>query len=209
MQCPRCQHENPPGVKFCGECAAPLAATCLSCGAANPPENKFCGHCAAPIRANDSQVRRSGLVYAEIPRREDPNLQDRPRRRTQAGDRPLLRPRRLHWPGRAHRRRKDARSRQPCPKIHARRGTDRRRRRSTRRGGGGVRRGYGHRHRVGGSGGRVRGVPAGGDGGQEGGGHRARAGPLPKVHRAPWWEHLGTEPAGRGLDVHVHVPRRQ
>ncbi len=50
MQCPRCQHENPPGTKFCGECAAPLAATCSSCGAANPPENKFCGQCAAPLR---------------------------------------------------------------------------------------------------------------------------------------------------------------
>jgi class 3 adenylate cyclase len=50
MQCPRCQHENPPGMKFCGECAAPLASTCPSCGAANPPENKFCGQCAAPLR---------------------------------------------------------------------------------------------------------------------------------------------------------------
>ncbi len=28
MQCPRCQHENPPGMKFCGECAASLASTC-------------------------------------------------------------------------------------------------------------------------------------------------------------------------------------
>jgi len=50
MQCPQCQHENPPGMKFCGECAAPLAANCPSCGAANPPENKFCGQCAAPLR---------------------------------------------------------------------------------------------------------------------------------------------------------------
>jgi len=50
MQCPRCQHENPQGMKFCGECAAPLASTCPSCGAANPPENKFCGQCAAPLR---------------------------------------------------------------------------------------------------------------------------------------------------------------
>jgi class 3 adenylate cyclase len=50
MQCPRCQHENPPGMKFCGECAAPLAAVCPSCGAGNPPENKFCGHCATPLR---------------------------------------------------------------------------------------------------------------------------------------------------------------
>ena len=50
MQCSRCQHENPTGMKFCGECAAPLAATCPFCGAANPPQNKFCGQCAAPIR---------------------------------------------------------------------------------------------------------------------------------------------------------------
>jgi class 3 adenylate cyclase len=50
MQCPLCQHQNPTGIKFCGECAAPLAATCPSCGAANPPENKFCGQCAAHLR---------------------------------------------------------------------------------------------------------------------------------------------------------------
>jgi class 3 adenylate cyclase/tetratricopeptide (TPR) repeat protein len=37
-------------MKFCGECAAPLASTCPSCGAANPPENKFCGQCATPLR---------------------------------------------------------------------------------------------------------------------------------------------------------------
>ena len=50
MQCPRCQHENSTGTKFCGECAAPLASTCPSCGAGNPFENKFCGQCAAPLR---------------------------------------------------------------------------------------------------------------------------------------------------------------
>ena len=50
MQCPRCQHENPPGMKFCGECAAPLSSMCQSCGAANPPGHKFCGQCAAPLR---------------------------------------------------------------------------------------------------------------------------------------------------------------
>ena len=50
MQCPRCQHENSTGMKFCGECAAPLGSTCPSCGAGNPPENKFCGQCAAPLR---------------------------------------------------------------------------------------------------------------------------------------------------------------
>ena len=49
MKCPRCHHENLTGMKFCGQCAAPLASTCPSCGAANPPENKFCGQCAAPL----------------------------------------------------------------------------------------------------------------------------------------------------------------
>jgi len=50
MRCPRCQHD-PPGMKFCGECAAPLASVCAACGAANPPDNKFCGQCAASLRA--------------------------------------------------------------------------------------------------------------------------------------------------------------
>jgi len=51
MRCPRCQHDNPPRTKFCGECAAPLASVCAACGAANPAENKFCGQCAAPLGA--------------------------------------------------------------------------------------------------------------------------------------------------------------
>ena len=49
MKCPSCQAENPPGMRFCGQCAAPLAAVCPSCGSANPPGNKFCGQCAAPL----------------------------------------------------------------------------------------------------------------------------------------------------------------
>src|SRR5436309_5442363 len=49
MTCPRCKAENPPGTRFCGQCAAPLASLCPSCGASNPPENKFCGQCAAPL----------------------------------------------------------------------------------------------------------------------------------------------------------------
>src|SRR3989441_6339200 len=49
VQCPRCQLENPAGVKFCGECGAPLALLCSSCRASNPPGNKFCGECGAPL----------------------------------------------------------------------------------------------------------------------------------------------------------------
>jgi class 3 adenylate cyclase/tetratricopeptide (TPR) repeat protein len=49
MKCPRCQHENPSGVKFCGECGARLELLCPSCRAANPPTNKFCNDCGAPL----------------------------------------------------------------------------------------------------------------------------------------------------------------
>jgi class 3 adenylate cyclase/tetratricopeptide (TPR) repeat protein len=49
MRCPRCDAENPAGMKFCGQCAAPLASLCPSCGTANPPGNRFCGQCAVPL----------------------------------------------------------------------------------------------------------------------------------------------------------------
>ena len=49
MNCPRCQHDNPAGVKFCGECGARLESVCASCSAANPPGNKFCGECGASL----------------------------------------------------------------------------------------------------------------------------------------------------------------
>ncbi len=49
MKCSRCQAENPPGTRFCGQCGAPLAAVCPSCGTSNPAENKFCGQCATPL----------------------------------------------------------------------------------------------------------------------------------------------------------------
>src|SRR5436309_3472279 len=51
MRCPQCAHENPQGVKFCGECGARLQALCPACGVANPPANKFCGECGAPMTA--------------------------------------------------------------------------------------------------------------------------------------------------------------
>ena len=49
MKCSHCQHENPSGVKFCGECGARLESVCAACGAANPQENKFCGQCGASL----------------------------------------------------------------------------------------------------------------------------------------------------------------
>jgi len=48
MKCPRCEHENEVGAKFCEECAAPLARTCTNCGRALSPRAKFCPECAHP-----------------------------------------------------------------------------------------------------------------------------------------------------------------
>ena len=48
MQCPRCQHENEAGAKFCEECAAPLARACAKCGRTLSPTAKFCPECAYP-----------------------------------------------------------------------------------------------------------------------------------------------------------------
>ena len=47
MKCAQCGAESPAGMKFCGQCGAPLVSTCPSCGADNPPEHKFCGHCGS------------------------------------------------------------------------------------------------------------------------------------------------------------------
>jgi len=49
MKCARCDHENPAGVKFCGECGARLESACPACRASNPPTNKFCHECGAPL----------------------------------------------------------------------------------------------------------------------------------------------------------------
>src|SRR6516162_4224695 len=49
MKCAQCGAESPTGMRFCGQCGAPLVSTCRSCGADNPPEHKFCGHCASPL----------------------------------------------------------------------------------------------------------------------------------------------------------------
>jgi hypothetical protein len=48
MKCPRCQHENEAGAKFCEECATPLAKACAKCGRQLSPAARFCPECAHP-----------------------------------------------------------------------------------------------------------------------------------------------------------------
>ena len=45
MKCPKCQFENPEGLKFCGECGAKLDRVCPKCNSTNPVQFKFCGEC--------------------------------------------------------------------------------------------------------------------------------------------------------------------
>ena len=49
MQCPKCQHDNPSGAKFCLECGTALARRCPSCQAELTPAMKFCGECGAAL----------------------------------------------------------------------------------------------------------------------------------------------------------------
>jgi len=49
MQCPKCQHENPPGRKFCAACGRALAVRCEHCGVDNTPGDQFCGECGAAL----------------------------------------------------------------------------------------------------------------------------------------------------------------
>ncbi len=58
MVCPSCQHENPAGQKFCGECGGALIAICAKCNTPNPPIQNFCGDCghdlSQPVTPSDT-----------------------------------------------------------------------------------------------------------------------------------------------------------
>ena len=45
MKCPKCQFENPEGIKFCVECGAKFQIICPQCQYANAPTFKFCSEC--------------------------------------------------------------------------------------------------------------------------------------------------------------------
>jgi hypothetical protein len=45
MECPRCQHDNPPQAKFCLECGTEFAVPCARCGTSRLQGAKFCLEC--------------------------------------------------------------------------------------------------------------------------------------------------------------------
>src|SRR5260221_7730482 len=51
MRCRSCDHDNRAERRFCAECGAPLAVSCVACGASNEPGEKFCGGCGARLEA--------------------------------------------------------------------------------------------------------------------------------------------------------------
>ena len=68
MRCPRCSADNSAGMRFCGQCGAPLGVACPSCGAGTPPESRFCGQCGAPLAAPGLQDSVSPEPYIPRPR---------------------------------------------------------------------------------------------------------------------------------------------
>jgi len=56
VTCAACGFENPPGMRFCGQCGAALPVRCPACGAANPPENRFCGGCGSALEPGESET---------------------------------------------------------------------------------------------------------------------------------------------------------
>src|SRR4029453_18667832 len=57
MNCPRCQHENPPHAKFCLGCGVSLALTCAKCQTTLPAGAKFCLECREPVTAGHRTFR--------------------------------------------------------------------------------------------------------------------------------------------------------
>ena len=77
MNCPKCQFENPEGVKYCGDCGARLENPCPKCNYINPPQFKFCGDCghrleaeplltAKPTSAPDSERKHVTVLFSDM-----------------------------------------------------------------------------------------------------------------------------------------------
>jgi len=89
MQCPKCQHENPEGSKFCLECGTKIEVKCPHCGKVLPKEAKFCNECGEDLK----EPKEAPLVDFEQPQSYTPKfLADKilTNRSTIEGERKLL-----------------------------------------------------------------------------------------------------------------------
>jgi class 3 adenylate cyclase/tetratricopeptide (TPR) repeat protein len=68
MQCPQCQHENPPQAKFCLECGARFKLMCAACSTELPAGAKFCLECGQPIETKPPALSRFTPPAAYTPK---------------------------------------------------------------------------------------------------------------------------------------------
>ena len=67
MRCPQCRHDNPDGVKFCGECGTRFESLCPRCGTGNPPANKFCHQCGQALASPPTPAARFASPQSYTP----------------------------------------------------------------------------------------------------------------------------------------------
>src|SRR5262245_58524557 len=68
MQCPRCQHDNREGRRFCSECGGSLAFPCGACGFSNEPGEKFCGGCGQPLLSSRTSTSKTVAPESYTPK---------------------------------------------------------------------------------------------------------------------------------------------
>src|SRR5215469_5485537 len=67
MHCAKCGAENPEGLKFCEQCAAPFKRRCAECGFENSPAARFCGQCATALDGVAGATASSQSARAKTP----------------------------------------------------------------------------------------------------------------------------------------------
>ncbi|MEK7395779.1 MAG: adenylate/guanylate cyclase domain-containing protein, partial [Candidatus Poribacteria bacterium] len=70
MQCPKCNHENRDGAKFCESCGEKLQLLCPKCGAELRPNARFCDDCGEKL-----VTATSATPQINIPKLEDMHSQ--------------------------------------------------------------------------------------------------------------------------------------
>ena len=82
MKCPRCTHQNPSGVKFCGNCGQEMGTLCPCCSTVNLPESNFCHQCGQDLlKTNES------LSPKKISKLHFPNVEKTPQTQSSTGER--------------------------------------------------------------------------------------------------------------------------
>ena len=79
MRCAKCRAENPEGLKFCEQCAAPFKQRCANCGFEYSPAARFCGECASPLKSSPGAVLPiRPITRAELPESISQSTTDHP-----------------------------------------------------------------------------------------------------------------------------------